>query len=198
MSPCLLFSRRSRSLGSACLLLALAAGARIGPSTQTAQGADPVPGADIPANETATTPQTALSAAKVARELLQLQQQQGGSIVYDRPGLAGWPVDRPALPTDRQVPVGRPLEVWDRDPEPATPSSPRTPPRRSLRRSAPSAVDSLRAASWQLETTAHRLEKLDLYNQADALRELAHQLRLDARTRQQEARRRRFPQQHGF
>jgi len=42
-------------------------------------------------------------------------------------------------------------------------------------------VEALRDAAWQLETAANRLERLELYRQADALREQAQRLRLDAR-----------------
>ncbi len=43
------------------------------------------------------------------------------------------------------------------------------------------AVEALRDAASQLDTTANRLERLELYTQADALREQAQRLRLDAR-----------------
>jgi hypothetical protein len=44
-----------------------------------------------------------------------------------------------------------------------------------------SPVSALRDVSWQLEQSAHLLESLDLYSQADALRETAAKLRHDAR-----------------
>jgi hypothetical protein len=43
------------------------------------------------------------------------------------------------------------------------------------------AVEALREAASQLDTTANRLERLELYAQADALREQAQRLRVDAR-----------------
>ncbi|MCG8448200.1 MAG: hypothetical protein MI725_01295 [Pirellulales bacterium] len=48
-------------------------------------------------------------------------------------------------------------------------------------KSVPQDVEALRGAAWQLDTMAHELEQLDLYPQADALRELAGRFRLDAR-----------------
>lgn len=45
------------------------------------------------------------------------------------------------------------------------------------------AVEALREAASQLDTTANRLERLELYAQADALRAQAQRLRLDARGR---------------
>jgi hypothetical protein len=42
-------------------------------------------------------------------------------------------------------------------------------------------VAALRKAAWQLDTASHRLEQLNLYPQADALRRLAMRLRNDAR-----------------
>jgi hypothetical protein len=44
-----------------------------------------------------------------------------------------------------------------------------------------SPVAVLRETAWQLDQSAHRLETLDLYDQADALRETANRLRRDAR-----------------
>jgi hypothetical protein len=43
------------------------------------------------------------------------------------------------------------------------------------------AVEALRDAATQLDATANKLERLELYRQADALRQQAQQLRLDAR-----------------
>ncbi|MCH2114410.1 MAG: hypothetical protein MK171_05815 [Pirellulales bacterium] len=101
------------------------------------------------------------TADHVAREIMQLQQQFGGSIVSNSPGLAALPARRP-----------------DQVAASATPVAPATAPGRAT-----TAVDSLRQASWQLDTSAHRLEQFDLYDQADALRQLAARLRQDARDR---------------
>jgi hypothetical protein len=92
-----------------------------------------------------------LEAQQVAREVLELQRQMGGSIV---PGFGGDLIE-------------------DGIPEPV-----KTPKPRSGRKSP---VVALRAGSWQLERLAYRLEKLNLYSQADAVRETARRLRLDAR-----------------
>ncbi len=95
-----------------------------------------------------------LPAEEVAREVLRLQQQMGGSVVTDRPNLQGW--NSPPSPvTPKTVPINK--------------------------------IDELREAAWQLDTTAHRLENLDLYDQADALRDLANRLRRDAREMKQAA-----------
>jgi hypothetical protein len=44
------------------------------------------------------------------------------------------------------------------------------------------AVEALRDAATQLDASANKLERLELYRQADALRQQARQLRLDARS----------------
>lgn len=106
-------------------------------------------------------PRLAPTADHVARELLQIQQQLGGSIVDKSPELAALPVR------------GRTAAA-----APATGVAAVTPAGRAA-----TAVDRLRQASWQLETSAHHLELCELYDQADALRQLAAQLRQDARAR---------------
>lgn len=93
-----------------------------------------------------------MPAEEVAREVLRLQQQMGGSVVTDRPNLQDLiHSPGPVMPT--KDPINK--------------------------------VDELREAAWQLDTTAHRLEKLDLYDQADALRDVANRLRHDARKMKQ-------------
>ena len=94
------------------------------------------------------------SAAEVAREILEIQNQLGGSIVKASVMEDSWFTLSPA-PT--------PLA------------------------SAPAPVAALREAAWQVVAAAHRLEIVDLYSQADALRELASQLRHDARNMKREA-----------
>jgi len=96
------------------------------------------------------------SAAEVAREILEIQNQLGGSIVKASVMEDSWFTLTPA-PT--------PLA-----------SAP-----------APAPVAALREAAWQVVAAAHRLEIVDLYSQADALRELASQLRHDARNMKREA-----------
>ncbi len=88
-------------------------------------------------------------ARDVAREVLRLQEEMGGSLA------AGFGVQ------------------WN----PSLPESPPAPYQLAHR----SPVSALRDVSWQLEQSAHLLESLDLYSQADALRETATKLRQDAR-----------------
>ncbi len=88
----------------------------------------------------------------VAREVLRLQEEMGGSIVSDFQPEAAW--NGPPTPP----PVPHP---W--------------------RGALSSPVLALRETAWQLEQSAHLLESLDLYSQADALRETADKLRKDAR-----------------
>ncbi len=108
-------------------------------------------------------------AEEVAREVLRLQQQMGGSVVKNRAELQGWDY-APRTPDSLEAPP------W-----------PISPPRvEQINASKPidkpvDKVGELREAAWQLDTTAHRLEKLDLYDQADALRGVASRLRHDAR-----------------
>jgi hypothetical protein len=102
-------------------------------------------------------------AALVAREVLELQRQMGGSIV---PGFGGDFAEQDIL-------------------EPAKTTKP-MPGKKS-----PVAV--LRAGSWQLERLAYRLENLNLYPQADVVRQTATKLRLDARRLQAESERRVSP-----
>jgi hypothetical protein len=108
------------------------------------------------------------SAEDVAREVLQLQQQLGGSIVAERSALADWP-QAPAPRHNRELAVP---PAWR---GPRHPGHPRY-PSPSL-----SDVQLLRESAWRLDTTAHHLEQRNLYAQADALRALAERLRQDAR-----------------
>jgi len=115
-------------------------------------------------------------AQQAAREIL----EQRGSIVdglrdrFEPPAQAhaGWPnpPDGYRRATDSLQPAspGWPHQAGFQ--QPAVGSSPET-----------NKVTSLRTAAWQLDTTAHRLEGIDLYEQADALREVAGRLRKDAR-----------------
>ena len=92
------------------------------------------------------------SAEEVAREILEIQNQLGGSIVKASAMADSWLSPSPA-----------PLA------------------------SASVQVTTLREAAWQLAAAAHRLELVDLYSQADSLRELASQLRHDARNMKRDA-----------
>lgn len=100
-------------------------------------------------------------AVEVAREVLRLQEELGGSIVSD----LGMP--EPTAPT--------PWTLSHALPSLPQPPQPNWVPRQ------PTPVDVLRETAWQLEQSAHLLESLDLYAQADALRTTATQLRQDAR-----------------
>lgn len=88
----------------------------------------------------------------VAREVLRLQEEMGGSIVSDLQTAPGWNTTPtpPPLPQPWRPTLGTP-------------------------------VLALRETAWQLEQSAYLLESLDLYSQADALRETANKLRIDAR-----------------
>ena len=109
------------------------------------------------------------SVEEIARELLQLQQQMGGSVVDGRAQLQDWnAASGPVTPQD--------APAWSAYP----PLAP-TVQSHAAFSSHSNKVHELREAAWQLDTTAHRLEKLDLYDQADALRGVASRLRRDAR-----------------
>jgi len=117
-------------------------------------------------------------AKEIAREVLQLQQQMGGSIVRNRTGLQGWNQS--------------PGPVTSEKSSPGNSHSPLI----ALKSTSPSPihqVDALREAAWQLDRTAHHLEKLDLYDQADALRSVAGRLRRDARKRKPPAGKQKSP-----
>ncbi len=110
-----------------------------------------------------------LSSEEMAREIFRLQQQLGGSIV---PGAepqpwprAGDPLGK-ALITDQEVIRSRHTH---------SPSAADLPSHQLKK------VETLREAAFDLERTAHELERLDLYEQADALRDVASRLRRDAR-----------------
>ena len=109
-------------------------------------------------------PATEISPEEVAREVLRLQEEMGGSIVTDLDAAPGW--NEPPRAQLRRT-------GWDR---------PRTAPLPSgWRDTTPTAVNILRETARQLEQSAHQLESLDLYPQADGLREMADKLRHDAR-----------------
>ncbi|TWU28281.1 hypothetical protein [Bythopirellula polymerisocia] len=116
------------------------------------------PGAAIASDE---SPASSQDAVNVALELLRIQEELGGSIVSDfaEPAQGHAPVWNP--PPVSSTPPARPHSSW----------VPRT----------LSPVEALRQTSWQLEQSAHLLESLDLYDQADAVRETAAVLRSDAR-----------------
>jgi hypothetical protein len=90
-------------------------------------------------------------AEAVAREILEIQNELGGSIVSDL--------------FQESPPAAAEAAQWC----PAPPEAQRD------------ATWHLRDTAWRLDASAHQLECLDLYGQADALRELATRLRQDAR-----------------
>jgi hypothetical protein len=94
-----------------------------------------------------------LSSREVAREVLRLQEEMGGSITQGFEANATW--EAPLA-----EPTGRPQS------QPLPTESP---------------VRALREVAWQLDQSAYLLESLDLYEQADSLRETAGKLRQDAR-----------------
>ena len=109
-------------------------------------------------------PATEISPEEVAREVLRLQEEMGGSIVTDLDTAPGW--SEPPRAQLRRT-------GWDR---------PRTaPPLSGWRDTTPTAVNVLRETARQLEQSAHQLESLDLYPHADSLREMADRLRHEAR-----------------
>lgn len=97
----------------------------------------------------------------VAREVIRLQEELGGSIAAQ---FGRVPMLEKVPGKDRLWHVRE--DIGDR-PQQESP------------------VVALRAVSWQLEKSAHRLELLDLYDQADALREAAAMIREEARLRKQ-------------
>jgi hypothetical protein len=111
-------------------------------------------------------PAAELSPEDVAREVLRLQEEMGGSIVTDLDTAPDW--------SETQRPQLRRAD-WNQ-PRPST-----------RRNTTPTAVNILRETARQLEQSAHQLESLDLYPQADGLREMADSLRHDARKLRAEA-----------
>ncbi len=112
------------------------------------------------------SPANKRDAEEVAREVLRLQEEMGGSIV-----------------TDFALPERRSPKVPTYVPDPSRMDPPKTlsHPQHSWEPQLPSPVAALRQTAWQLEQSAHLLESLDLYSQADALRTTATRLRQDAR-----------------
>lgn len=91
---------------------------------------------------------------EVAREVVRIQGELGGSIVSDLGTTDPWPA----------------------------PSTSHTQQRRStVPVASHAAVNILRESARQLEQSAHQLESLDLYPEADKLRAMANQLRQQAR-----------------
>jgi hypothetical protein len=102
----------------------------------------------------------------VAPELERIQRDLGGSAVEQFPSLRGEP--RGAKPPAAGA---REAGVQEAPPWGGPPAAEQD--RRK--------VEALREAASQLDVTANRLEQLELYDSADALREQAQRLRVDAR-----------------
>ena len=110
------------------------------------------------------------TAEEVAQELLEIQQQLGGSIVEQSPQLSEWN----GAPASLGQNTSLPSSVWGTLWTPPAAAGEHPP------------VAALRGSAWQLDMAAHRLESHDLYRQADALRKMAEQLRGDARVLKQD------------
>lgn len=132
-------------------------------------------------NESVAGPQTQEAVASdrlsdaAQEEAMELLRRRGSVLdgrdqfqKFNRPTDPNWPQSQPYGYTEDKQPPLRFQQLRHLTPE--QPSS---------------KVVSLREAAWQLETTAHRLENIDLYEQADALREVANRLRRDARKMKQ-------------
>ena len=117
-----------------------------------------------------TRPPISPTAEEVAKQLLEIQQQLGGSIVDQSPRLSEWSGAPPSIGQSASLPS----LAWDTFWGPPATAGEHPP------------VAALRASAWQLDTAAHRLESHDLYRQADALRKMAEQLRGDARVLKQD------------
>ena len=111
-------------------------------------------------------------AAEVARQVLELQQQLGGSIIDQSQTLA-----KKNQHTNKKSPQAT-REKSKSSKKPKSAARTNNPNARHKK------VSALRNASWQLETSAHKLENLNLYHHADNLRKLAQRLRQDARNLQ--------------
>lgn len=90
---------------------------------------------------------------EIAREIAKIQQDLGGSIVEKQ-----FDVEDAQTISSAQRAVVASRSAQSGDP-----------------------VLVLRESAWKLDAAAHRLESLDLYSQADAVRDLAEKLRQDAR-----------------
>lgn len=110
----------------------------------------------------------------VARELLEIQQRLGGSVVAGSDVLQAIPASDKSLLTG-SVP-GSPLET----PLNIGPVNPAI--QQGLASSPAGRIQSLRDAAWQIDRSAELLERSDLFQQADELRDLARQFRSEART----------------
>lgn len=105
-----------------------------------------------PLAEFPLTPENPATPALMPPELRRIQKSLGGSAVEKFPLLQ-------SMDELRRPSISQPLPAQSRRP----------------------AIESMRDAAWHMDSWANRLEELELYNQADALRAHAQRLRLDAR-----------------
>jgi hypothetical protein len=121
--------------------------------------------------------------ATLPREIREVQRSLGGPAVDQFPSLQPMaaqplvPSAAPAARPTRDAPPG----VWPNwssvAPARVTPAVAQRPDDRTQTQ-----VNSLRETAAQLDGSANRLESLDLYEQADALRNVAQRLRMEARS----------------
>lgn len=132
----------------------------------------------------ASTPSSQPALGTVARELRQIQQALGGSIL-DQGSRLGRD-DDPFTPSDadssKPQAVRRSLSSSQMQPNPQDYFQQRWPQPVVKQHAEPLAtVGALRQTAAHLEAAANQLETLELYRQADSLRGLAQRLRIDAR-----------------
>jgi len=157
--------RQLISFAVAAILLLLAAGGTVAEAptaeSTTESGSTTISDVKEPSREA------------VVSELIEIRRRLGGSIVSDREMLRNLPpspsVDQAEV-TDYPTAVAQFNSTFSGSQRMAKPAD-----------SAVGTVDMLRDAAWQLLQSAETLERSELYKQADALRSLAQQFRLDAR-----------------
>jgi hypothetical protein len=140
----------------------------VGSSPVLAGSADPAAG-----GEASTPTRPAAWPGGLAPELQRIQQDLGGSAVDRFEALKetssdAWATDAEPRPAARAA---------ERRPSAITPSGRATPAPWVGRPQ----IDTLRDAAGQLDALANRLEQLELYREADALRDQAQRFRVEAR-----------------
>ena len=171
------------ALGGAVMSFRYSGAEQVDHETVNSETAFPESSTPLESNPTVSD----VEAEEVARQVLKLQEQLGGSIIGQSQMLSNR--DTQALPqgNTQALPLSKPstLSKWNRVAMPVAPKVPTKQPNSFVEsgrlHSAQHEVAALRKAAWQLDTASHRLEQLDLYPQADALRRLAMRLRHDAR-----------------
>jgi len=155
------------ALGGAVMSFRYSGAEQVDHETVNSETAFPESSTPLESNPTVSD----VEAKEVARQVLKLQEQLGGSIIGQSQMLS-----------KRNTQT---LSKWNRVAMPVAPKVPTKQPNSFVEsgrlHSAQHEVAALRKAAWQLDTASHRLEQLNLYPQADALRRLAMRLRNDAR-----------------